>query len=71
MSDSPVEIPPGPGRWQRVVMTVVRVALVVFLLWALLSGKLSTPTPVAGDPPAADPDSRSATEGCETLAERA
>jgi hypothetical protein len=66
MNDIPGDIRQDPGRWQRAVVIIVRVALVVFLLWALLSGKISTPTPVAGDPPTANPDDRSATESCDT-----
>ena len=59
-----------PGWWRRTAVIVMRLAFVLFLLWALLSGKISTPTPVAGDNPTSNPDSRSATEPCSSSEDR-
>lgn len=37
------------GRWTRAAVIIVRVALLVFLLWALISANFPGQTPVAED----------------------
>lgn len=51
--------PSEHGGWTRAVIIVVRVALLVFLLWALFSSRFPGRTPVAGDTPPAPAESQS------------
>jgi hypothetical protein len=41
----------GSGGWTRAVMIVARLALLVFLLWTLVSSRFPDRNPVAGDAP--------------------
>lgn len=40
---------PEPALWTRAGLTLLRLALVVFLVWALFSGRFPGDTPVAED----------------------
>lgn len=50
--------------WSRMTMMVVRVALLVFLVWALVSARFPENTPVAEDNPAPSQNSRTVSEPC-------
>lgn len=53
-------------RWSRFAMTVVRVALLVFLIWTLFSARFASETPVAEDAPSAPQSSRAVDTPCPT-----
>jgi hypothetical protein len=48
-------------------MVVVRLALLVFLVWALVSAKFPANTPVAEDTPAPSQNSRTIADPCSAL----
>lgn len=48
------------GGWTRAAVIVVRVALLVFLVWALFSANFPAQTPVAEDTTSSKRDSRTA-----------
>ena len=50
--------------WSRATMIVVRAALLVFLVWALVSARFPDNTPVAEDNPSPSQNSRTVTEPC-------
>ena len=53
-----------PVRWTRAAVMIVRVVLLVFLLWALISTNFPGETPVAEDGAAPPQDSRTAVDPC-------
>ncbi len=57
---------PLPGWWSRTAMTLVRLALLVFLIWTLFSARFARETPIAGDVPSPNRDSRTIAEPCPT-----
>lgn len=67
MSSVPDSATAGSARWTRAVMVVVRLALLVFLVWALVSAKFHANTPVAEDTPAPSQDSRTIADPCSAL----
>jgi len=52
------------ATWSRAAMIVVRLALLVFLVWALVSTRFPENTPVAEDSPASSQHSRTVAEPC-------
>ena len=52
--------------WSRATMIVVRLALLVFLVWALVSARFPENTPVAEDSSAPSQNSQSVTDPCPT-----
>ncbi len=54
----------GNGGWARTAVIVVRVALLVFLLWTLISANFPDQTPVAEDAAPSNIDSRTAVAPC-------
>jgi len=52
--------------WSRFAMTVVRVALLVFLIWTLFSARFATETPIAEDVPLTPQNSRTLDTPCPT-----
>ncbi len=50
--------------WSRATMFVVRLALLVFLVWALVSTRLPDHSPVAEDSAAPGQNNHSAAEPC-------
>jgi hypothetical protein len=52
------------NTWNRATMIVVRVALLVFLVWALVSARFPENTPVAEDSPAPSQNSHTISEPC-------
>lgn len=56
--------------WTRAAMIVVRLALLVFLLWALVSARFPENTPVAEDSPAPSQTSHTAAEPCSSSAQQ-
>jgi len=56
----------GPERWSRFAMTIVRVALLVFLIWTLFSAKFASETPIAEDVPSTPQSSRAVDTPCPT-----
>ena len=57
------------GRWTRAAVILLRLALLVFLVWALVSARLARETPVAGDPSPPAQEGRSMVEPCSAGAE--
>lgn len=51
-----------PALWTRAGLTLLRLALVVFLVWALFSGRFPGDTPVAKDAPATGSNGQTTTE---------
>ena len=54
------------GNWSRAAMIVVRLALLVFLVWALFSARFPTNTPVAEDSSIPSQNSHTISEPCTT-----
>ncbi len=50
------------AKWTRAAMIVVRLTLLVFLVWALVSAKVPANTPVAEDSPSPTQNSRTVAE---------
>lgn len=67
MSSVPHSATAGNARWTRAVMVVVRLALLVFLVWALVSAKFPANTPVAEDTPSPSQNSRTIADPCSAL----
>lgn len=63
---SSVSDPAGVEKkaWSRATMIIVRVALLVFLVWALISARFPENTPVAEDAASPDQSSLSVSEPC-------
>ncbi len=64
MSSVPDSATAGNARWTRAVMVVFRLALLVFLVWALVSARFPENTPVAEDSPAPSQNSRTIADPC-------
>ena len=62
MSGVPKPESGGASGWTRVAMIIVRLALLVFLIWALFTARLPMNTPVAEDSPNPAHNSGNATE---------
>jgi hypothetical protein len=52
--------------WTRAAVIVVRIALLVFLVWALVSARFPEHTPVADDATSSSQDNRSAGGPCDS-----
>lgn len=52
--------------WSRATMIIVRVALLVFLVWALVSARFPENTPMAEDAASPNQNSHSVAEPCST-----
>ena len=52
--------------WSRATMIVVRLALLVFLVWALVSARFPDNSPVAEDSASPGQNSHSVSEPCST-----
>lgn len=50
--------------WSRAMIIIVRGALLIFLVWALVSTRIPENTPVADDSAAPSQNSQSASEPC-------
>lgn len=57
-------------KWTRAAMIVVRLALLVFLVWALASARFPAETPIAEDIPSPNINSRTVAEPCATLVQQ-
>ena len=51
-----------PALWTRAGLTLLRLTLVVFLVWALFSGRFPDDTPVAEDAAATGSNGQTTTE---------
>lgn len=52
------------AKWTRAAIIVVRLALLVFLVWVLITAKIPANTPVAEDSPSPTQNSRTVAEPC-------